>query len=93
MVRKRRREKWKGHETDQWERRVWQNRVEEAERRGHPLNCRGGRFRGDLVLASALVTAPEKGEPESLRIRNGSIPSKNGKRVARVWVRIQGLAA
>ncbi len=38
----------------------------------------------------ALVTAPEKGEPESLRTRNGSIPSKNGKRVARVWVRIPG---
>ncbi len=46
-----------------------------------------------LVGVLALVTTPEKVEPKSLRTRNGSIPSRNGKRVARFRVRIPGLAA
>jgi hypothetical protein len=41
-----------------------------------------------------LVTAaPEKNDPGSFFSKNESIPPRNGKSVARLWVRIPGLAA
>ncbi len=41
-----------------------------------------------------LVTAASvNGDPGSFFKRNGSMPSRNGKSVARLWGRIPGLAA
>ena len=62
-------------------------------RLGAAVGATVGAISRGFGVGIGLGDGPGKGEPESLRIRNGSIPSKNGKRVARVWVRIPGLAA